>query len=393
MVEDRASSAIHVAGAGLMGPAAVYALLQAADVHAVDLSDARHEAARASWHRFERLTEIDKLRAFPLDLAERKEAAWRMEACHVVVAAVPPPALGHAIRAAADARRPVVALTWPLPAELAELRELAESRGILVVPGCGVEPGLTEILARRLAEDLDRVDELHIKCGGIPERPAPPLGYKIVFGGDRLPLRDTEAETLQAGRVIRLPRYSGVEAVAFAGVGECEAWHDGLKTWLLDLPAFRSLRVATQKTVRWPGYAAKVSVLRELGLLGLEPVDVDGVPVVPKRVVDAVLGPRVRLEPGERDLTLLRVEVIGEAGGHPARRAVEMVDRFDDATGLTSMARTTGFTAAIVARMVADGGISGTGFRSPEQLVAGRTFERLIEDLALLGVHLTWADG
>lgn len=185
--------------------------------------------------------------------------------------------------------------------------------------GCGLEPGLTEILARRLAERLDRVDELHIRCGGLPERPTPPLGYKIVFGGRELPLRESPALAPEDGRVVTVPRYSGVEPVTFPGLGELEAWHEGFATPLLEIPALQGLRLGTQKTLRWPGYAAKAIVLRELGLLAETPVIVDGASVVPKRLLDAVLYPHVRLEPGDRDLALLRVQAVGERAGRPCR--------------------------------------------------------------------------
>jgi saccharopine dehydrogenase-like NADP-dependent oxidoreductase len=161
---------------------------------------------------------------------------------------------------------------------------------------------------------------------------------------------------------------------------------------MLEIPALQHLRAGTQKTVRWPGYAARVTVLKELGLLGQAPVDVDGVPVVPKRLVDAVLYPRVRLEPGERDLTLLRVEVLGETRGRRLRRVAEMVDRFDAATGLTSMARTTSFTAASVARMIARGTVPDTGLHHPEQVVVGPRFERLLADLAAHAVRIDFAE-
>jgi lysine 6-dehydrogenase len=135
-----------------------------------------------------------------------------------------------------------------------------------------------------------------------------------------------------------VPRYSGVEPVSFAGAGQLEAWHEGFATSLLELPAFRQLRAATQKTVRWPGYAAKVSVLWELGLLADAPVLVDGAPVVPKRLLDAVLYPRVRLDPDEVDLALVRVEVLGTRRGEPWHARAETIDRRAD--GFTAMART-----------------------------------------------------
>jgi len=55
-------------------------------------------------------------------------------------------------------------------------------------------------------------------------------------------------------------------------------------------------------------------VLKELGLLSEEPVEVDGVWVAPKRLVDAVLYPLVKLQEGERDIVLFRVEALGKKG-------------------------------------------------------------------------------
>src|SRR5262249_25393329 len=157
---------------------------------------------------------------------------------------------------------------------------------------------------------------------------------------------------------------SGVEAVTFGGVGELEAWHEGFAVSLLDVPTLRGLLVGTQKTIRWPGYAAKVTLLRELGLLGETPVAVDGASVVPKRFLDALLYPRVRLEPGEHDLALLRVDVIGAREGQTWLARAEMVARWAD--GFTAMARTTGFTASVVARLIARGEIRGRGLQRPE---------------------------
>jgi lysine 6-dehydrogenase len=157
--------------------------------------------------------------------------------------------------------------------------------------------------------------------------------------------------------------------------------------WLLDLDALKGLKTGTQKTVRWPGYAAKVTALKELGLLSDQPIDVDGVKVAPKKVLDAVLYPHVRLEEGERDITVFRVEVRGEKDGRPRRYKIDMVDRYDAVLGFTSMARTTAFTGAIVARMVARGDLKVNGWLTPERLVTGLLFDRLVQELAAVGVH------
>jgi lysine 6-dehydrogenase len=373
---------ILILGSGLMGPAAAFNAMADPDVSQVALCDRDQQQLDAAQASLASLPGDEKLTTIFLDLRDQGATSHLMADFDAIVAALPKQAIPLGIRAAASSRTPLVDLSRPLEAELVDLERQVDASGSLVLLGCGVEPGLTEIMARHLAEKLDQVDELHIKCGGIPQEPAPPLGYKIVFGGRQLPLREGDAWIVEDGELKPVLRYSGVETVLFPGVGECEAWHEGFMPWLVDLDALKGLKSGTQKTVRWPGYAAKATMLREMGLLGLDPIDVDGVRVAPKSLLDALLYPRVRLAEGERDLTLFRVEAVGCKDGHPRRYEIEMVDRYDEMLGFTSMARTTAFTGAIIARMIARGDLTARGLHTPEQVITGRLFDRLVEELA-----------
>jgi saccharopine dehydrogenase-like NADP-dependent oxidoreductase len=378
---------ILVLGSGLMGPAAAFNAMSDPEVSQVVVCDLSQQQLDACASKLAGMKGGEKLSTILLDLRDQAAAAELMAGFDVSIGALSRPASVLAIRAASQANIPHLDLTRPDSDQLPALRQEVEAAGNLVILACGVEPGLTEIMARYLAEMLDQVDELHIKCGGIPEKPTPPLGYKIVFGGRQLPLHEDDALVVENGQLKPVARYSGVETVTFPGVGECEAWHEGFMPWLLELPALKGLRVGTQKTVRWPGYAAKVTVLKEMGLLSQQPVDVDGVPVVPKRLLDALLYPRVRLEEGDRDITIFRVEVVGEKAGRKRRYKAEMVDRYDERLGFTSMARTTAFTGAIVARMIARGDLKATGIVSPEQVITGPLFDRLVDELAAANVR------
>ena len=115
-------------------------------------------------------------------------------------------------------------------------------------------------------------------------------------------------------------------------------------------------------------------------------VDVEGVAISPKRLLDALLYPHVQMQEDDRDITLLRVVVIGEAGGKRQTRTIEMVDYYDEVLGFTSMARVTAFTASILARMVGRGELKGVGIFTPEKLVTGRQFERLRQELAAVNI-------
>ncbi len=385
---------ILVIGSGLMGPAAAYnAMLDEAveRVTVCDLSDDQLEACR---DRLRGMPGADKVDYRRLDMNDRAESIAVMKDHGAGVAALPRAASMIALPLALEAGMPVMDLTRVPDEALVEWESrFAGSEGFVIL-GCGLEPGLTEIMARHLAEQLDRTDELHIQCGGIPEHPTPPLGYKIVFGGRRLPLRESTARAVVGGRLVDVPRYSEPEPAIFEGVGECEAWHEGFMPWLLEVDALKGLRAGTQKTVRWPGYSAKVTVLRELGLLSEEPLDVDGISVIPKHVVDAVLYPSVKMAPEDRDITAYRVTVIGALAGRAATRSAEMIDRYDEQTGFTSMARTTAFTAAIAARMAARGDLPHPGgpFVSPEQAIYGDSYHTLINELERMNVRFRIRD-
>jgi lysine 6-dehydrogenase len=402
---------VLVLGGGLMGPAAFNAMSDP-DVSRVLICDREQGQLDCSMRRLAGLEGADKVSTALLDLNDQTAAARLLSGFDVAVGALPGSVSVLAMRAAIEAGTPFVDLALLDRSDLAELARQAESCGVCIILGCGLEPGLTEIMARFLAEKLDRVDELHICCGGIPEKPAPPLGYKIVFGGRHLPLYESDALLVRDGQLQPVARYSGVESLVFPGVGECEAWHEGFIPWLMKLPALKGLRIGTQKTVRWPGYAARVTVLKEMGLLSQKPIAVDadidpnrlpdrprstsaasesmpaapGLRVSPKALLDALLYPRVRLEEGERDITLFRVEAVGQKAGRLRRCRVEMVDRTDEVRGFTSMARTTAFTGAIVARMIARGDLRATGMRTPEQVIVGPLFDRLVDELACLGI-------
>jgi lysine 6-dehydrogenase len=378
---------ILVLGSGLMGPAAAFNAQSDPDVSQVTPCDMNQGQLDAAQAKLASLEGGEKMTTVALDLSDQAAASKLMADFDAIVAALPREAIPLGMRAAMAAKTHLVDLSWPPESEVEKIKQEAEAAGVLIVPGCGVEPGLTEIMARYLAEKLDRIDELHIKCGGIPEKPAPPLGYKIVFGGRRMPLRESDARIAENGELKPVPRYSGAHAVFFPGVGECEAWHEGFMPWLMDLEVLQGLKLGTQMTCRWPGYAAKVTVLKEMGLLSEEPIEVDGAQIAPKKFLDALLYPHVKLEEGERDITLFRVEALGEKKGRPRKYKIEMVDRYDEELGFTSMARTTAYTGAIVARMIARGDLEASGFLMPEQVITGSLFDKLLDELTAVNMR------
>jgi saccharopine dehydrogenase-like NADP-dependent oxidoreductase len=143
-----------------------------------------------------------------------------------------------------------------------------------------------------------------------------------------------------------------------------------------------------EKTLRWPGHAELMRVLRDTGFFSLDLLDVGGQKVRPRDVTAALLFPKWTFDEGEPDLTVMRVRVEGREGGHRVAYAWDYVDRFHEETGLRSMSRSTGYVAASVARLVARGGFRRPGVHPPETLGAiPGLLEGVLADLAARGVR------
>ena len=277
------------------------------------------------------------------------------------------------------------------PEDPLQLDGAAKKAGVTMIPDCGVAPGLSNILVGHSASRLDKVRAVHIMVGGIPETPIPPLGYTITWSAEGLIdeyVRDVRI--IEDGRTVEVPALSGLEEIEFPGVGTLEAFYtDGLRSLAQSLPNVESM---WEKTLRYPGHVEKVSLLRELGFFGEEPVTVGGEPVSP-RLVTARLLERSLWKPEVGDLLAMNIEVHGEAEGKEAGYRHRILDRFDPETGVSAMARTTAYTASIVAGMLAQGMITDKGALPPERLGKDEKFvETLMAELKKRGVLIEESD-
>src|SRR5260370_16524805 len=74
-----------------------------------------------------------------------------------------------------------------------------------------------------------------------------------------------------------------------------------------------------------------------------------------------------RSKPNGGYLVALRVEVQGRSG---KRVAWQLLDYYDETTGISAMMRTTGYSLAITGVMQVDGRIRATGVHTPDEAVA-----------------------
>ena len=250
----------------------------------------------------------------------------------------------------------------------------AREAGVTIIPDCGLAPGLVNILAAAAVEDLDDADTVSIRVGGLPQRPRPPLGYQIVFSPHGLINEYMEQSTvLRDGEIVTVPSLTECEEISFPPpYDKLEAFHTSGGSSTLPQTMHGRVKNLDYKTVRYPGHLEKIRAMADLGFFDSDPQEVDGVDVVPRSLAVHLL--RKHLSFGEPDVILLRVSALGTIDEKPHEIRYEMIDNYDESTGLSAMTRTTGFPIAQIALMISRGEISARGAIPQETCVPIQPF-------------------
>ena len=371
-----------VLGAGLQGSACAYDLLQNPEVTEVRLADidVSHVADFLAPYSGSRLIPT------PLDARDHEAVSALMRGADAVMSALPYYFNLDMARLAVEAGAPFTDLggNTEIVVGQKKLDAQAKAKGISVIPDTGLAPGMVNILAQHGIDQLDQVTSVRIYVGGLPQNPEPPLNYQIVYSLEgALDYYTTLSWVLRDGKETQVTALSEIEPVPFGEVGELEAFHTagGLSTMASRYAG--KIPTMEYKTLRYPGHAKLMEAIRELGLLSLDPVDVKGHKVVPRDVFISTVTPKLR-KPGGRDLVALRVEVTGVKGGEPKRVGWELVDRFDEKTGITAMMRTTGYSLSITGQLQAKREVPA-GVHTPDE---GVPADRYVAELRKRGVDL-----
>jgi lysine 6-dehydrogenase len=220
-------------------------------------------------------------------------------------------------------------------------------------------------LIMHVARKLDKVDSVLTYVGGLPEIREWPSEYKAVFSPiDVIEEYIRPARYIENGSEVVRPALSDPECIFFPKIGTLEAFNtDGLRTLAatIDAPNLK------EKALRYPGHIEKMAVLRELGFFSKEE-SIEGLKTSPLEMTAQVLFPNWKLKPGEGDITIFQSIIEGIKDGRKMRYTIDLYDKYCPDTDVTSMARTTGYTATLAIRMVADGLYAHKGISPPEYM-------------------------
>ena len=373
---------IAVIGAGLMGRAVLFDLARNEDVQSVGLFDINEKLASEIAGKY------GGGKASPAQFdASDVEAATRLLADYdAAVSCVTYRYNPGLTRAAIEAKCHLVDLGGnnDVVRTQLEMDDDAREAGVIVVPDCGLAPGMVSILAADGINRFDRVNSLKIRVGGLPQSPRSPLNYQMVFSAEGLINEYWEpCVILENGKKKIVNPMTGVEKLEFDGIGELEAFYTSGGTSTLPDTFVGKIDFLDYKTIRYPGHCTLFKAMLEIGLASRQPISVDGQMVEPRAVLKAVLDKNLTF--GDPDMALVRLTFEGTKDGKDKRCLYEIVDRQDSKTGLTAMMRTTAFPASIIAWMAASGHIVERGCKPQELVVNPALF---IAQLKKRGINL-----
>lgn len=318
------------------------------------------------------------------DLSDKAAVQTIIADADLVVGAVPGFMGYQTLKWVIEAGKDIVDISF-FPEDPFGLDELAKEKGVVAVMDAGVAPGMSNIIAGYHNERMD-VQEFVCYVGGLPTERKWPYEYKAPFS----PI-DVIEEYLRPSRLVlngelhEKEALSEPEILEFPGVGELEAFNtDGLRTLIktMNIPNMK------EKTLRYPGHIELMRVLRETGFFNYTEMQVGESRIRPIDLTTQLLFPKWKLGEAEEEFTVMQILVRGTENGRSVSYQYDLLDRYDAATGASSMSRTTGYTCTAISRLVLDGDYRQTGVSPPEFVGKSETcFNKLLALLEQRGVH------
>lgn len=347
---------VIVLGAGLVGsPMAIdLAKNNEFDVTVADIN----ESALNKLHQFNITTTRQ-------DLSSPENIKAIIQPYDFVVNAVPG-FMGYAtLKAIIEAKKNVVDIAF-FSEDPFDLDELAKQNNVIAIMDCGVAPGMSNILTGYAYHQLDKTETALTYVGGLPEKREWPYEYKAVFSPiDVIEEYTRPARYVEKGEMVIKPALTDAELLNFPNIGTLETFNsDGLRTLAktLNIPNMK------EKTLRYPGHIQIMEIMRETGFFREDEIDVNGVKIKPIDVTTSLLFPKWELKDEDVDITVMQVIIEGEKDGKTLRYTYDLYDKRDKETGIHSMARTTGYTATMALRLIANGLYKDVGLSTPEYI-------------------------
>lgn len=230
--------------------------------------------------------------------------------------------------------------------EIFRLHERARAKGVLLLSGLGWTPGLSNVVAKKLSEGMDRVTQIHIAWAGdvFDAEGLAVINHTIhIFSGT--------IKSFALGREVEMAAGAGRRMVTFPSpIGRIPAYHVGHPEPVTLPKYFPHLQEVTLRGGLTPPIFNQIALLTGRTPFVKTPAQKQIVSKLVKRAMGVVPNPKDRVSG-------LSVEVVGEKEGATLRRIAGAVDK---------MRRLTGIPLAVGCGLVATGKVGGAGVFAPE---------------------------
>jgi lysine 6-dehydrogenase len=372
------STVAVVGAAGIIGPAIVATLAEHEAVQEIRCLDVNADGARAVAEQHGG----GKASSGALDITNRDDAGSAIAGSTVLLNTAAYRINLAAMEVALDAGAHYLDLggLYHVTREQVKLDLRFREAGLLAVLGMGSTPGKTNVMAAHAVTRLGgRIDRIVVAAAGRdPNPPAGPLvaPYAVETILDELSM---PTPVVRDGEHVFLDPLTDAGTVEFGEpVGPAPTIYTIHSEQATFADSFGAGNVSFQLSLN-PAFLDKIRLLTDLGLAGTDPVDVRGLPVVPRQMLLALLARLPKASPSHEAFGIHRIEVYGENGSAVTECVTRSVDRLEFGGGVLS----TACPPAVVADMICRGELERRGVFPSEQVVP---FQALFDRLERYGV-------
>jgi lysine 6-dehydrogenase len=241
----------------------------------------------------------------------------------------------------------------------------AKERDIVFIPGVGATPGITNVMARRGADQMDEVDDIQINFAAF-RCPAPAPGLLITLLWEFHP--KTEARLYyENGEFHWVGPFEGAKIVDFPGpIGKQEVYyipHPETRT----MPKSLGAKAVSVRGCFPPNAIRLAKAMLENGLYSEDPITIKGIETTAHEMMFEILLAIKETKQTSLWAYGLVVDVIGKVDGHDIK--VRLWNRhppMDEWGGEAAYYKNIAIPLSIGAEMIARGNVKTRGIIPPE---------------------------
>jgi saccharopine dehydrogenase-like NADP-dependent oxidoreductase len=370
---------VVVVGCGAQGKVISTYLSRSREVAKILLGDMNVDMCQLHANR----VRSQKLSAHALDAGNVDAVAKLAEGADIIVNAVPPKFNLRLMDAALKSGTDYVDLAFGPPYDTFEKQMRKDvsfkEKKLTALTSTGSSPGIVNVIAAHAADELDTVQSIRLRIGDVmhSEEPISTWSPDTMLGD-----MAEEPIVFENGEYKRVPPFSGEEVFNFPQPVGPQPTFMHVHEEAITLPRFIGKGIRYLDIKLGTPDMPLIKSLVELGFCSSDPIEVDGIKVIPRHLLLRLFPPTPTPEEIEKKLAsgvisdahqTYVVEIVGGKGSStvtytytvtaPSLRQVQ-----ETMPGATHESYLTGTSAAVFTEMLGEGRISTKGVIAPECL-------------------------